>query len=243
MPTLTPGCTFVPRWRMMIAPAPIGSPPKAFTPRRLDCESRPLRELPPAFLCAMFAYPFVTPRALDDDVVDLELGIALAMPLMLLVMLAPAHLEDLQPFAAAVAEDGRFHRGAGNRGLAQLHRRAVAHQQHRAEIDLRPDVGRQQLHPEFFAGGNLVLLAAGLDDRIHRNSLGSGAKKGKYFKLLGRQCQNARRGRGAAAQRASGRIRGRGRHGAPALASGVSDARRTVAIAAYPQPVTIPLLQ
>jgi hypothetical protein len=33
------------------------SPPNFFTPRRLLCDSRPLRVLPPAFLCAMWIRP------------------------------------------------------------------------------------------------------------------------------------------------------------------------------------------
>src|SRR4029450_4262813 len=37
----------------MMLPARTASLPNFFTPRRLDCESRPLREEPPAFLCAI----------------------------------------------------------------------------------------------------------------------------------------------------------------------------------------------
>src|SRR5690606_35094115 len=37
----------------MMLPASTASPPNFFTPRRLDSESRPLREEPPAFLCAI----------------------------------------------------------------------------------------------------------------------------------------------------------------------------------------------
>src|SRR5215813_2339846 len=53
MPTLVPGWKVVPRWRTMMLPAGTTWPPKRFTPRRWPGESRPLRELPPAFLCAM----------------------------------------------------------------------------------------------------------------------------------------------------------------------------------------------
>src|SRR6185437_16147946 len=53
MPTLAPGCHLVPRWRMMMLPGMTASPPNFFTPRRLDSESRPLRDEPPAFLCAI----------------------------------------------------------------------------------------------------------------------------------------------------------------------------------------------
>src|SRR5687768_10416355 len=37
----------------MIAPAVTASPPNALTPSRLEVESRPFRDEPPPFLCAM----------------------------------------------------------------------------------------------------------------------------------------------------------------------------------------------
>src|SRR5690348_13217259 len=55
-PTLSPGCHLVPRWRTMMLPARTDSPPNFFTPRRLLSLSRPLRDEPPAFLCAMTKY-------------------------------------------------------------------------------------------------------------------------------------------------------------------------------------------
>src|SRR6266498_3204612 len=163
MPTLTPGCTLVPRWRTMMAPAVIGSPPKALTPRRFDCESRPLRELPPAFLCAIA----VSPCALADDAVDRDLGVALPVALMPAVVLAPAHFEDLHLVAAAVPDDGCRDARAGKRRLAQTNGVAVADHQHLVQNELCADVGRDELDPEFFSGRNLVLLAARLDHRVH----------------------------------------------------------------------------
>src|SRR5882757_8654610 len=53
MPTLRPGQNLVPRWRTRILPASTASPPYFLTPRRRPSESRPLREEPPDFLCAM----------------------------------------------------------------------------------------------------------------------------------------------------------------------------------------------
>src|SRR5688500_18628123 len=53
MPTLSPGCHLVPRWRTMMLPALARCPPNSLTPRRLLSLSRPLREEPPAFLCAI----------------------------------------------------------------------------------------------------------------------------------------------------------------------------------------------
>src|SRR5206468_1520630 len=57
-PTLSPGCHLVPRWRTMMLPARTDSLPNFFTPRRLLSLSRPLRDEPPAFLCAMSNYFF-----------------------------------------------------------------------------------------------------------------------------------------------------------------------------------------
>src|SRR3954463_8999729 len=53
MPTLAPACHLVPRWRAMILPGTTPPPPYCFSPRRRPAESRPLREDPPAFLCAI----------------------------------------------------------------------------------------------------------------------------------------------------------------------------------------------
>src|SRR5665213_4569016 len=53
MPTLRPGWTTVPTWRTRMFPASTIWPAWRLIPRRCDCESRPLRELPWPFLCAM----------------------------------------------------------------------------------------------------------------------------------------------------------------------------------------------
>ena len=41
--------------------------------------------------------------------------------------------------------------------------------QHLVEHDLGADVGRYLFYFQFFAGADAILLAAGLDDRIHVN--------------------------------------------------------------------------
>src|SRR5690349_21001460 len=53
MPTPSPGWKRVPRWRTMISPPVTAWPANTFTPRRLALESRPLREEPRPFLCAI----------------------------------------------------------------------------------------------------------------------------------------------------------------------------------------------
>src|SRR2546423_5210745 len=53
MPTPSPGLKRVPRWRTMISPPVTVWPANTFTPSRLALESRPLRDDPRPFLCAI----------------------------------------------------------------------------------------------------------------------------------------------------------------------------------------------
>src|SRR5947209_5077568 len=102
------------------------------------------------------------------DAVDAKLGIALAVPLVLLVMLAPPHLEDFHFFAASVRDDGRLDRGAGNDRLPDAHAIAFADDhQDLIERHLGANVRRDLFDLELFARRDLVLLAAGFYDRIH----------------------------------------------------------------------------
>src|ERR1700722_6570899 len=99
MPTLVPGKNFVPRWRTITLPAAIASPPNFFTPSRWPAESRPLREEPPAFLCAMGSLRFVIRGrvlfVLRVSVVrrDLQLREGLAMAALAMGVLAALLLE------------------------------------------------------------------------------------------------------------------------------------------------------
>src|SRR5260370_21423491 len=56
-PTFSPGLTRVPRWRTMIVPPGTSCPPKALKPSRCAFESRPFREVPCPFLCAINSVP------------------------------------------------------------------------------------------------------------------------------------------------------------------------------------------
>ncbi len=89
------------------------------------------------------------------------------MPLVLLIVLAPAHLEDPDLLAAAVRDDGGLDRRARDDRLAEANAFAVADHQHLVENHFRAHVRRYLFYLEFFAGGNLVLLAAGFYDRVH----------------------------------------------------------------------------
>src|ERR1044072_5156655 len=84
VPTFLPATNLVPRWRTRMLPAVTNSPPKRFTPSLLLTLSRPLRTLPPPFLCAI---------KLDFDFRDLNDGQLLTVPGRLVVAFAPFHLE------------------------------------------------------------------------------------------------------------------------------------------------------
>jgi len=56
-PTFSPGFTRVPRCRTMIVPPGTSCPPKALNPSRCAFESRPFREVPCPFLCAINQIP------------------------------------------------------------------------------------------------------------------------------------------------------------------------------------------
>src|ERR1039458_4733272 len=96
-PTLRPGLILVPRCRTMTEPPGTSWPPKAFTPRRCAWESRPFRELPKPFLCAM--------RHLRHNVADLHFGEGLAVADGFLVLFLALELEDQDLVAAAIADD------------------------------------------------------------------------------------------------------------------------------------------
>src|SRR4029450_3613968 len=102
-----------------------------------------------------------------DDAVDLELGVILPMALMLLVVLAPPHLENRHLVGATVRDDNRLDRRTGNGRLTQTDAVAFADHQYLIEHAFPAPVRRYLFYLEFFAGGNLVLLAAGFYDRVH----------------------------------------------------------------------------
>src|SRR5688500_15206138 len=116
----------------MMLPAGTSSPPNVLTPRRFACESRPLRELPPAFLCAIFLSLLV----LGSDADDFDLGVVLAVAHRLAIVLAAPHLENAYLVAASVAHHPGGDRGAAHERRAHRKLVAVREQQHLIEHDL-----------------------------------------------------------------------------------------------------------
>src|ERR1041385_993454 len=162
MPALTPALNLLPRWRTMMLPAITGSPPNFFSPSRFDSESRPLRVEPPAFLCAMVLLPLLR------DPGDLHFREVLPVTLLLVIVLAAAMLDDADLVAAAVRHDLGGDLAALDQRRAHGLLVAVGDQQHFLEGDGRADIAGQALDLEDVAGGDLVLLATGLDDGVHR---------------------------------------------------------------------------
>src|ERR1700750_2348444 len=99
-PTFWPGFTLVPRWRTMMLPATTSCPPNFFTPRRRPAVSRPLRDEPPAFLCAIGVC------SLAGDVGDAQHGDVLAMAILAAAVLPAALLEDDHRVQAVLGDDG-----------------------------------------------------------------------------------------------------------------------------------------
>src|SRR5262245_61547006 len=89
------------------------------------------------------------------------------MALVLLVMLATAHLENLHLLATSVSENLGRDLGAGNKGRTDLHRFAFADHENLIERNFRAHVCRYLFYLYLFAGRDAILLAAGFYDRIH----------------------------------------------------------------------------
>src|SRR5712671_2335238 len=109
MPTRSPGWNFVPRCRTMMLPGMTISPPNFLTPSRRPALSRPLRDEPPAFLCAILNLlrlrrrlrrppaarsPAGGRRALIVDLVDPQHGLELAVTILAAIIMPPLFLED-----------------------------------------------------------------------------------------------------------------------------------------------------
>src|SRR6516165_5362585 len=167
MPTCVPGWNLVPRWRTMMLPGTTISPPNFLTPSRLPRLSRPLREEPPAFLCAI-RHSFLVPRtAGTSDLGNLQHGLLLAMPLLAPIVVPPLLLEDDDLRGAGLLDDGGGNRRASQQRRPRRDLGPLADHQHFAELDRGTGLARELLDRYHIVLGDLVLLAAGPDHRKH----------------------------------------------------------------------------
>src|SRR4029079_14787771 len=104
---------------------------------------------------------------------DLQLGELLAMPLALLIVLATAHLEDLDLVVLAVCHHSGCDSCAGHQGRADLDLAAVSNGKNLVKHDFLAYVRSNLFYFNFFAGSNAILLAPGFYDRVHVDLLKS----------------------------------------------------------------------
>src|SRR4029453_6825429 len=143
-------------------PAVTNWPPKRFTPSIWGLESRPFRELPTPFLCAM---------ALDLDLGDAHSGHRLSMPAVPPGVLPPLELHDQDLVLLALRDHLSQHLGGGQ--CLRLHRHLpfVVHEQDLGELDRRALVLGEPLDLDDLTGSDPVLLAARRDDCFHCHNL------------------------------------------------------------------------
>src|SRR3954452_20158417 len=123
----------------MMLPASTRSSPNFLTPRRRPAESRPLREEPPAFLCAMTSSPGpVVPRVASGagaDLGDLQHRHQLAVAVLAPVVVAAPLLEDDDLLALLLLDDGGADGGAADERRAGAGVRAFADRENLGEFD------------------------------------------------------------------------------------------------------------
>src|SRR5919202_6599606 len=115
----------------MMLPARTRSPPNFLTPRYFGLLSRPFREEPTPFLCAMVSFP-----SAQADVVDAYFGEALPVPLLAGVVLPPLELENHDLLAAPVSHDLAHDARPLDPRRAGFYRLAVRAEKHVIELDL-----------------------------------------------------------------------------------------------------------
>src|SRR5215469_16660337 len=116
----------------MMLPGSTISPPNFLTPSRRPALSRPLREDPPAFLCAISN---LLGRSVPGaDLGDPQHGLVLAMAFLTPVILPALLLEHDDLVGAAMLDQGGADRSAVDQRRAGRHGGAVADHQHLAEL-------------------------------------------------------------------------------------------------------------
>src|SRR5208283_2924510 len=122
----------------MMLPGMTISPPNFLTPRRLPRLSRPLREEPPAFLCAICHFLLARRAERAVDLGDAQHGLQLPVTLLAPVILPPLLLKDDDLSGAGLLD----HCGADRSALEQRRPGSdvgpVADHQYFAQLDRRP---------------------------------------------------------------------------------------------------------
>src|SRR3990172_96591 len=141
-------------------PARTGSPPKTLTPRLCPWLSRPLRELPPAFLCAI-ALPL-----LRFDRGNLQRGLVLPVALLPAIAFPSFLFENSDLFSAKLIDDLAGNFGIGHQRRADLDFAVVTDEQDIAQGHFFAQLPGQLFNSNDVAFSNAVLFAAGSNDCI-----------------------------------------------------------------------------
>src|SRR5215471_10920687 len=153
----------------MMLPGITISPPNFLTPSRLPRLSRPLRDEPPAFLCAI-GRSFLAPRAgCASDLRDAQHGLLLAMTFLAAVIVAPLLFEDDDLVRPPLLDDGGANRSTVEQRRTSRHFDAFADHQHFGELDRRAGLGCKLLDRNNIVLCDFVLLAASTDHCEHDN--------------------------------------------------------------------------
>src|ERR1700739_3636291 len=126
----------------MMLPGMTISPPYFLTPSRRPRLSRPLREEPPAFLCAIGHFLLMPRITGTSDIGDAQHGLVLAMPLLAPIILPPLLLEDDDLGRPALVDHRGADRGAGEQRRPRRDLGTLADHQHLADLDPRPPLAR-----------------------------------------------------------------------------------------------------
>src|SRR5579863_1850093 len=147
----------------MMLPASTSWPPNFLTPRRRPAVSRPLREEPPAFLCAIADLLHST----GDDAGDLQDRLMLPVALLAPVVVASPLLEDQHLVGSRLLHHFGGDRSTRQHGGAYLGVAPVGDHEHLVEANLGAWLSRHRLDGDEVVLGDAVLLAAGADHCVH----------------------------------------------------------------------------
>src|ERR1700730_18502363 len=139
-------------------------PPNRLIPSRCPCESRPLVEDPPPFLCA------ISNPLCELDAADLDGRVALPMAALNLVLSAGLELQYLELRTAYVLQDPSGHLGSRNR-FAEGNFLVITPDGNDAfKYDLAADLSLDSLDLNRLTRLDTVLLAATANHRVHAAS-------------------------------------------------------------------------
>src|SRR5688572_31495129 len=176
-PTFRPGRKRRPRCRTRIDPPVTTLPSNRLTPSRCELLSRPLRDEPCPFLCAMTFFQAAT--ELDDDVGDANAGVGGAVPFRPAHVLAALLLEHADLRTARLAVDDAENLDVGDkRRTGQDLAAVLLEYEDPVDADFLTHLGLEVVNSHDRSLADLQLTAAALNDCEHARTLRPAARMG-----------------------------------------------------------------